>query len=220
MSDILRLVSFNDMLKTLKQWLGLTAPTLPEDTSMKYLIVGLGNIGPEYADTRHNIGFMVLDYLARKFDAQFETGRHSFVTEIKTKGRTFVLIKPTTYMNLSGKAVGHWLNTLKLPVEQLMVITDDIAIPFGKIRIRTKGSAGGHNGLKHIEQTLGHNNYPRMRFGVGDNYHKGKQVDYVLSKFSEDEQIDLQTLIEKAADAVIAFGTIGLERTMNQYNTK
>ena len=220
MSDILRLVSFNDMLKTLKQWLGLTAPTLPEDTSMKYLIVGLGNIGPEYADTRHNIGFMVLDYLARKFDAQFETGRHSFVTEIKTKGRTFVLVKPTTYMNLSGKAVGHWLNTLKLPVEQLMVITDDIAIPFGKIRIRTKGSAGGHNGLKHIEQTLGHNNYPRMRFGVGDNYHKGKQVDYVLSKFSEDEQIDLQALIEKAADAVIAFGTIGLERTMNQYNTK
>ena len=208
------------MLKTLKQWLGLTAPALPEDTSMKYLIVGLGNIGPEYADTRHNIGFMVLDYLAKKFDAQFETGRHSFVTEIKTKGRTFVLVKPTTYMNLSGKAVGHWLNTLKLPVEQLMVITDDIAIPFGKIRIRTKGSAGGHNGLKHIEQTLGHNNYPRLRFGVGDNYHKGKQVDYVLSKFSEDEQIELQTLIEKAADSVIAFGTIGLERTMNQFNTK
>ncbi|MBW7469211.1 aminoacyl-tRNA hydrolase [Pontibacter aydingkolensis] len=187
---------------------------------MKYLIVGLGNIGPEYAETRHNIGFMVLDYLAKKHDAQFDTGRHSFVTEIKTKGRTFVLVKPTTYMNLSGKAVQHWLSNLKLPVEQMMVITDDIAIPFGKIRIRTKGSAGGHNGLKHIEQTLGHNNYPRLRFGVGDSFHKGKQVDYVLSKFSDDESIELQTLIEKAADSVIAFGTIGLERTMNQYNTK
>lgn len=187
---------------------------------MKYLIVGLGNIGPEYADTRHNIGFMVLDYLAKKFDAKFETGRHSFVAEIKTKGRTFVLVKPTTYMNLSGKAVSHWLNTLKLPTEQMMVITDDIAIPFGKIRIRMKGSAGGHNGLKHIEQTLGHNNYPRLRFGVGDSFHKGKQVDYVLSKFSDDEQIDLQTLIEKSADSVISFGTIGLERTMNLYNTK
>ncbi len=200
--------------------MGLSPATPDEDTSMKYLIVGLGNIGPEYAETRHNIGFMVLDYLAKKHDAQFDTGRHSFVTEIKTKGRTFVLVKPTTYMNLSGKAVGHWLTSLKLPVEQMMVITDDIAIPFGKIRIRTKGSAGGHNGLKHIEQTLGHNNYPRLRFGVGDTFHKGKQVDYVLSKFSEDEQIDLQALVEKAAESVLAFGTIGLERTMNQYNTK
>ncbi|QCR25079.1 aminoacyl-tRNA hydrolase [Pontibacter sp. SGAir0037] len=187
---------------------------------MKYLIVGLGNIGPEYAETRHNIGFMVLDYLAQKYDGNFSSDRHAFTAEIKTKGRTFVLVKPTTYMNLSGKAVGHHLSSQKLPVEQLMVITDDIAIPFGKIRIRMKGSAGGHNGLKHIEQTLGHNNYPRMRFGVGDAFSKGKQVDYVLSKFSNDEQIELQTLIEKAAEAVIAFGTIGLERTMNQYNTK
>ena len=210
------------MLQTIKKWLGLPEQTAatPEDTSMKYLIVGLGNIGPEYAETRHNIGFMVLDYLASKFDAKFDTGRHAFVTEIKTKGRTFVLVKPTTYMNLSGKAVGHYLNSLKLPPEQMMVITDDIAIPFGKLRIRAKGSAGGHNGLKHIEQTLGHNNYPRLRFGVGDNYNKGKQVDYVLSKFSEDEQIELKTLIEKAADSVVAFGAIGLERTMNQYNTK
>ncbi|RIJ33559.1 aminoacyl-tRNA hydrolase [Pontibacter oryzae] len=187
---------------------------------MKYLIVGLGNIGPEYADTRHNIGFMVLDYLAKKYDGNFDTGRHSFVTEIKSKGRTFVLVKPTTYMNLSGKAVGHWLNSLKLTADQMLVITDDIAIPFGKLRIRAKGSAGGHNGLKHIEQTLGHNNYPRLRFGVGDSFSKGKQVDFVLSKFSEDEQPELQTLIEKAADAVISFGTIGLERTMNQFNTK
>jgi peptidyl-tRNA hydrolase, PTH1 family len=187
---------------------------------MKYLIVGLGNIGLEYADTRHNIGFMVLDYLARKYEGKFDVSRHAFVTEIKTKGRTFVLVKPTTYMNLSGKAVGHYLSSLKLPPEQMLVITDDIAIPFGKLRMRVKGSAGGHNGLKHIEETLGHNNYPRLRFGVGDAFHKGKQVDYVLSKFSADEEAELQTLIEKAAEATIAFGTIGLERAMNQYNTK
>jgi PTH1 family peptidyl-tRNA hydrolase len=210
------------MLQTIKEWFGLSGKeaATPEDISMKYLIVGLGNIGPEYAHTRHNIGFMVLDYLARKYESNFDTGRHAFVTEIKTKGRTFVLVKPTTYMNLSGKAVSHYLNSLKLPLEQMMVITDDIALPFGKIRIRAKGSPGGHNGLKHIEQTLGHNNYPRLRFGVGDTFSKGRQVDYVLSTFSEDEQIELQTLIEKAAESIIAFGTIGLERTMNQYNTK
>ena len=211
----------NSTIVRIKQWLGLvTAPLATEDTSMKYLIVGLGNIGPEYADTRHNIGFMVLDYLARKYEGNFEVSRHAFVTEIKSKGRTYVLVKPTTYMNLSGKAAGYYLNTLKLPPEQMLVITDDLALPFGKIRIRAKGSAGGHNGLKHIEQTLSHNNYPRLRFGVGDDFHKGKQVDYVLSKFTPDEQIELQTLIEKAADAALAFGTIGLERTMNQFNTK
>jgi PTH1 family peptidyl-tRNA hydrolase len=210
------------MLNTLKQWLGLReeAAATTEDTSMKYLIVGLGNIGSEYAETRHNIGFMVLDYLAQKFDGKFDVGRHAFVTEIKSKGRTYVLVKPTTYMNLSGKAVSHYLNSLKLTPDQMLVITDDIALPFGKLRIRAKGSAGGHNGLKHIEQTLGHNNYPRLRFGVGDSFHKGKQVDYVLSTFSDDEKAELQTIIEKAADSAIAFGSIGLERTMNQYNTK
>ena len=210
------------MLHTLKQWLGLreTAAPVTDDNDMKYLLVGLGNIGPEYANTRHNIGFMVLDYLAQKYEANFDVGRHAFVAEIKTQGRTYVLVKPTTYMNLSGKAVGHYLNSLKLPPEQMLVITDDIALPFGKIRIRAKGSPGGHNGLKHIEQTLGHSNYPRLRFGVGDTFSKGKQVDFVLSKFSGDEQIELQALIEKSAEAAIAFGTIGLERTMNQYNTK
>ena len=197
---------------------GATSETEPTD--MKYLIVGLGNIGPEYANTRHNIGFMVLDYLAKKNDATFETGRHSFVTEIKTKGRTFTLVKPTTYMNLSGKAVQHWLSTLKIPASQMLVITDDLAIPFGKLRMRGKGSAGGHNGLKHIEETLGHNEYPRLRFGVEANFPKGRQVDYVLSPFSPDEQIDLPVLIEKAAEMAISFGTIGIERTMNFYNTK
>ncbi len=207
-------------MNRLKQWLGLTPASAAEDTTMKYLIAGLGNIGPEYAQTRHNIGFMVLDYLAHKYDGKFEIGRHAFVAEIKHKGRTYVLVKPTTYMNLSGKATGHYLSTLKLSPDQMLVVTDDLALPFGKIRIRAKGSAGGHNGLKHIEDTLGHNNYARLRFGVGDNFNKGKQVDYVLSTFTPDEQIDLQTLIEKAADAILAFGAIGLERTMNQFNTK
>lgn len=212
----------NSAIQSIKQWLGIAseAPAIPEDTSMKYLIVGLGNIGPEYAETRHNIGFMVLDYLAKKHDAKFDVSRHAFVTEIKAKGRTYVLVKPTTYMNLSGKAVSHWLNSLKLTPDQMLVITDDIALPFGTLRIRMKGSAGGHNGLRNIEQTLGHNNYPRLRFGVGDAFHKGKQVDYVLSNFSNDEQAELQTLIEKSADAILSFGTIGLERTMNQFNTK
>ncbi|RNI31476.1 aminoacyl-tRNA hydrolase [Rufibacter latericius] len=185
---------------------------------MKYLLVGLGNIGPEYADTRHNIGFMVLDYLAKKHEVSFDTGRHSFVTEFKTKGKHFTLVKPTTYMNLSGKAVAHWLSVLKIPAQQMLVITDDLALPFGKLRMRAKGSAGGHNGLKHIEETLGNNEYPRLRFGVDSQFSKGRQVDYVLSPFSEDEKIDLQTYIEKAAEMSLSFGTIGLERTMNFFN--
>ncbi|MFC0607348.1 MULTISPECIES: aminoacyl-tRNA hydrolase [Rufibacter] len=185
---------------------------------MKYLLVGLGNIGPEYANTRHNIGFMVLDHLASKHGVSFDTGRHSFVTEFKTKGKHFTLVKPTTYMNLSGKAVAHWLSVLKIPASQMLVITDDLALPFGKLRMRAKGSAGGHNGLKHIEETLGTNEYPRLRFGVDAQFSKGRQVDYVLSPFSEDEQIDLGTYIEKAGDMCISFGAIGLERTMNFFN--
>jgi peptidyl-tRNA hydrolase, PTH1 family len=189
---------------------------LPAD--MKYLLVGLGNIGPEYADTRHNIGFMVLDYLAKKHDAAFDISRHAFVTEIKHKGKSYTLVKPTTYMNLSGKAVAHYLTSLKIPAEQMLVITDDLALPFGKLRMRAKGSAGGHNGLKHIEETLGNNQYPRLRFGVSDNFSKGRQVDYVLSPFSQQEQEQLPALIEQAADMCLSFGTIGLERTMNFFN--
>ena len=187
---------------------------------MKFLILGLGNIGPEYTDTRHNIGFMVADYLAQKHEARFEIGRHAFVTEIKHKGKTYVLVKPTTYMNLSGKAAAHYLSALKLEKEQMLVVTDDLALPFGKLRLKGKGSAGGHNGLKHIQETLGSDEYARLRFGVDANFPKGRQVDYVLNPFSADEQIDLPLRIEKAAEAVLAFGTLGLERTMNLYNTK
>jgi peptidyl-tRNA hydrolase, PTH1 family len=211
---------FSTIAKTLgwsRQTKGSTpAKQLPPD--MKYLLVGLGNIGPEYADTRHNIGFMVLDYLAKKHDAAFDISRHAFVTEIRHKGKSYTLVKPTTYMNLSGKAVAHYLTSLKIPVEHMLVITDDLALPFGKLRMRAKGSAGGHNGLRHIEETLGHNQYPRLRFGVGDNYSKGRQVDYVLSPFAGEETDQLPALIEQAADMSLSFGTIGLERTMNFFN--
>ncbi|KAA5546814.1 aminoacyl-tRNA hydrolase [Adhaeribacter rhizoryzae] len=185
---------------------------------MKYLLVGLGNIGPEYAESRHNIGFMVVDYLAQQHEARFEISRHAFVTEIKHKGKSYTLVKPTTYMNLSGKAVTHYLTSLKIPVTNMLVITDDLALPFGKLRMRSKGSAGGHNGLKHIEETLGSNEYARLRFGVGDNYSKGRQVDYVLSPFFKEEQVQLPELIQRAAEMSLSFGTIGLERTMNFFN--
>lgn len=185
---------------------------------MKYLLAGLGNIGPEYDATRHNIGFMVLDFLARQHGGAFDVSRHAFATEISHKGRKFVLIKPTTYMNLSGKAVQHHLTANKIPLENLLVITDDLALPYGKLRLKGQGSAGGHNGLKHIQETLGTPNYARLRFGVGSDFSKGRQVDYVLSPFSKEEQIDLPTHIEKAAEMALAFGTIGLERAMNFYN--
>ncbi|MGV3589549.1 MAG: aminoacyl-tRNA hydrolase [Adhaeribacter sp.] len=185
---------------------------------MKYLLVGLGNIGPEYAESRHNIGFMVVDYLAQQHEARFEISRHAFVTEIKHKGKSYTLVKPTTYMNLSGKAVAHYLTSLKITVANMLVITDDLALPFGKLRMRSKGSAGGHNGLKHIEETLGSNEYARLRFGVGDNYSKGRQVDYVLSPFFKEEQEQLPELIQRAAEMSLSFGTIGLERTMNFFN--
>ncbi|SMB88770.1 peptidyl-tRNA hydrolase [Hymenobacter roseosalivarius DSM 11622] len=187
---------------------------------MKYLILCLGNIGPEYADTRHNIGFMVADYLAQKYEARFEINRHAFVTEIKHKGKTYVLVKPTTYMNLSGKATAHYLTSLKLEKEQMLVVTDDLALPYGKLRLKGKGSAGGHNGLKSIQETIGTDEYARLRFGVDANFPKGRQVDYVLNPFSADEQIDLPLRIEKAAEAVLAFGTLGIERAMNVVNVK
>jgi peptidyl-tRNA hydrolase, PTH1 family len=185
---------------------------------MKYLIVGLGNIGAEYAETRHNIGFMVVDRLAQKFELSFESSRHAFVTEIKHKGRSITLIKPTTYMNLSGKALNYWLKELKIPVENSLTIVDDLAIDFGKIRIRTNGSSAGHNGLKDIEATLETQNYPRLRFGIGNNYPKGRQVDYVLGKFSYEEQKELDLSIENAMEAVLTFCTAGITTAMNQFN--
>ncbi len=185
---------------------------------MKYLIVGLGNIGSEYEKTRHNIGFMVLDELAKKKEAKFEIQKLAFYTEFKHKGRTFILIKPTTYMNVSGKAVRYWMNEKKVGIDNVMVVTDDIALPFGKSRIRAKGSHGGHNGLRNIEELLVTSKYPRLRFGVGDDFSKGKQVDYVLGDFNSDQMDHLPGLIDKSGEAILSFGSIGLERTMNFFN--
>ncbi|PIY03692.1 MAG: aminoacyl-tRNA hydrolase, partial [Bacteroidetes bacterium CG_4_10_14_3_um_filter_31_20] len=158
---------------------------------MKYLIAGLGNIGSEYSDTRHNIGFMVLDALAKTSNAVFETNRLCFNVKIKHKGRTIILIKPTTYMNLSGKAIKYWLEKEKISQEKLLVVLDDIALPFGTVRIKPNGSNGGHNGLKSIDEMLGNNNYARMRFGVGNDFSKGRQADYVLSNFTTEEKKQL-----------------------------
>jgi len=185
---------------------------------MKYLIVGLGNIGPEYELTRHNIGFLTLDQLAEEKKTSFELDRHAYKSLVKYKGKQLHLIKPTTYMNLSGKAVNYWLQELKIPRERLLVVTDDVALPFGKLRLRAKGSSAGHNGLKHIETTLNTTDYARLRFGIGDNYSKGQQVNYVLSRFTPEEFEDLPSYIDKAARMIFSFCTVGIDRTMSQFN--
>ncbi|MFN3341258.1 MAG: aminoacyl-tRNA hydrolase [Flavobacteriales bacterium] len=187
---------------------------------MKYLIVGLGNIGSEYEDTRHNIGFSVLDAFAKASSAVFTSDRLAHVAEVKFKGRTLVLIKPTTFMNLSGKAVNYWLQHEKISPENMLVITDDLALPFGKIRIRPAGSDGGHNGLKDIQAVLGHNNYPRLRFGIGAEFAKGKQSDYVLGKWGEEENKTLTQRIELCCEIIKSFSTAGLQRTMNDFNNR
>ena len=187
---------------------------------MKYLIVGLGNIGDEYAGTRHNIGFSVLDHLAAKENLKFAHDRHAYVSEYKFKGRTFVLVKPTTYMNLSGKAVQYWMQAEKISMENILIITDDIALPFGTIRIKSKGGAGGHNGLTNIEETLHSGEYTRLRFGVGNDYPKGRQVEYVLGKWSDDQQKLLTERLDKCVEAIKAFGTIGVGLTMTNFNGK
>ncbi|MDX1628788.1 MAG: aminoacyl-tRNA hydrolase [Fulvivirga sp.] len=185
---------------------------------MKYLIAGLGNIGAEYELTRHNVGFLTLDRLADNENISFSPARYADKAEFKFKGRHLHLIKPTTYMNLSGKAVNYWLKELKINKENLLVIVDDIALPFGSLRMRVKGSSAGHNGLKNIEQLTGGNDYPRLRFGIGNDFHTGQQVDYVLSNFSTDQMKELPDKMDKAIEMIKGFATIGIQRTMNQYN--
>ena len=187
---------------------------------MKYLIAGLGNIGAEYELTRHNVGFLVLDQLADQQKVDFTSARLADKTDFKYKGRSIHLIKPTTFMNLSGKAIAYWLQALNVPRENLLVIVDEIALPFGTLRMRTKGSAGGHNGLKNIEETLGSQEYSRLRFGVGSEFSKGQQVDYVLSNFEQEQFDSLPPLMKKANDMILSFCTIGPEKTMSLFNGK
>lgn len=187
---------------------------------MKYLIVGLGNIGAEYADTRHNAGFDVLDALAGVSNISFTADRYGSVAELKHKGRTLILLKPATYMNLSGKAVRYWMEAEKIAPENLLVIVDDIALPFGSLRMRPKGSAGGHNGLKSITELLGHEDYARIRFGIGGDFSRGQQVDYVLGTWSDEERKTLPERLKIFGDAILSFATIGMERTMNVFNKK
>lgn len=187
---------------------------------MKFLIAGLGNPGVKYENSRHNIGYKVLDFLAGSAGISFSDKRYAYFAEYKYHGRNLILIKPTTYMNLSGKAVNYYLQTEKIPLENLMVVVDDIALPLGTIRIKSKGSSGGHNGLQNIQDILGTSNFNRLRFGIGNNFGPGQQVDYVLGNWTNEEFKILPERINIAAEALKNFPLIGIERTMNFYNNK
>ena len=187
---------------------------------MKYLVAGLGNIGPEYAHTRHNIGFDILDALAGASNISFADKRYGFIAEYRYRARSYWLLKPSTFVNLSGNAVRYWLSKLKLTEKNLLVVVDDIALPFGTLRLRAKGGDAGHNGLAHISAMLGTQNYARLRFGIGNDFHPGGQVEYVLGDWTEEESQKLPERIEMAGEIINSFGVIGLERTMNEYNNK
>lgn len=187
---------------------------------MKYLIIGLGNIGSEYADTRHNIGFMMVDAFAKAQSVSWEDRRYGFVTKTRVKNAEITLLKPSTYMNLSGQAVRYWAQQEKIPTENILVIVDDLSLPVGKIRLRGSGSAGGHNGLKNIESCLGTNAYARIKFGIGNDFPRGAQADFVLSKFSDEDQTIVNERMEYVGDMIKSFCLQGLDRTMNQYNKK
>ena len=187
---------------------------------MKYLIVGLGNIGPEYENTRHNIGFMVLDAFAKASNIVFQDKRYGFVAETRLKNKSLVLLKPSTFMNLSGNAIRYWLQKENIKEENLLVVVDDLALPFGTLRLKSKGSDAGHNGLKHIQQILGSQQYARLRFGIGNDFPRGAQVDFVLNEFSDEEKKTLDIRIETATDIIRSFCLAGINITMNQYNNK
>lgn len=187
---------------------------------MKFVIVGLGNIGQEYVDTRHNVGFMVLNRLAEHFDVTPESDRHAFTAKTRYRGKPVTLVMPTTFMNLSGKAVQFYLQQTKAPIENLMVVTDDLSLPFGHCRMKPKGSDGGHNGLKDIQARLGTNAYPRLRVGIGDDFAKGKQVDYVLSDFTDREFDALPTILDYCVEGILKWMGHGIQQTMNTFNEK
>lgn len=187
---------------------------------MKYLIAGLGNPGREYQNTRHNIGFKILDALADASNIVFSDQRHGWVCEYKFKSRTFVLLKPSTYMNLSGKAVNYWMQKEDIPLENLLVLVDDLALPLGTLRLRAKGSDAGHNGLKSIAEILGSQDYARLRFGIGDNFRQGQQIDYVLGEWDKQEMLELPALIDTSVEIIKSFGTIGIAQTMTFFNKR
>lgn len=192
----------------------------PTDPMKKFLIAGLGNIGAEYVNTRHNIGFKILDRLVQQESLSWETAKLGAVTEYKIKGRTLILLKPNTYMNLSGKAVKYWMDKENIPRENLLVVTDDLNIPFGALRLKAKGSDGGHNGLKSIQQLLNSNEYPRFRFGISDEFKKGKQVDYVLGEWDDEEKTKLPERLDKSVEAIKSFALAGIADTMSSFNGK
>lgn len=190
------------------------------DPMKKFLIVGLGNIGPKYENTRHNIGFKILDELASEKEVSFETQKLGDVASFKYKGRTFVLLKPSTYMNLSGKAVNYWMQKEKINLENLLVVTDDLNLSFGTLRLKTKGSDGGHNGLKDIQAQLNTTKYNRFRFGISDEFARGQQVDYVLGEWEDDELQKMPERLKTSAELILSFGTAGVSNTMNSFNGK
>ncbi len=194
--------------------------TEKQNQMKKYLIVGLGNIGAEYANTRHNIGFKVLDHFATQENIPFETQKLGDVATYKLKGKTFIFLKPSTYMNLSGKAIVYWLTKENIPLENLLVITDDLNLPFGSIRIKTKGSDGGHNGLKDTQAKLYTTNYNRFRFGISDAFNKGQQVDYVLGEWTNEENEKLKERLDKSVELIKSFALAGINITMNTFNGK
>lgn len=191
-----------------------------EQVMKKFLIVGLGNIGSEYENTRHNIGFKILDFLAENESLTFETQKLGDLCTYKIKGRQLLLLKPNTYMNLSGKAILYWMTKEKIPLENLLVITDDLNLPFGTLRLKTKGSDGGHNGLKDTQNKLQTTKYNRFRFGISDSFSKGKQVDYVLGEWTEEESTQLKERLEKSVEIIKSFATAGVNNTMNTFNGK
>lgn len=186
---------------------------------MKFLIAGLGNIGPDYEQTRHNIGFMVLDAFAKASNVFFEDKRYGYVAETRLRNQSLILLKPSTFMNLSGNAVRYWLQKEKIETENLLVVVDDLSLPFGTLRLKAKGSDAGHKGLKHIQELIGQN-YPRLRFGIGNNFPRGAQINYVLEEFSDEEKQQLPQRIETAVDIIRSFCLSGIDFTMNQYNNK
>lgn len=192
--------------------------TNPEE--VKYLIVGLGNIGPDYENTRHNIGFMVVDHLAKKKEVTFNPARYGDMASFRFKGRKFILVKPSTYMNLSGKAIHYWMKKENIEPENLLVIVDDVALPLAELRLKSAGGAGGHNGLDSIISILGTNQFPRLRFGIGNDFPKGMQVQFVLGKWEPEEMEIIKPKLDECAELVISFSTIGIERTMNFFNKK